>query len=338
VTTIGTSRLRRMLPWDDQERATLIALVQERPQAASWPEVVAEIIEVGSAQSVWDAYHEQSLFDADTPAPIAEAARQIAGWRAAGLGVHTFRDVSYPAQLREIHQVPPVLFSRGTLCPDDPAVSVVGSRRASDQSVDWASEVSSALVSAGITVVSGLAAGIDTAAHTAALDAGGRTVAVLGTGINRVYPAVNRDLQERIACESLVVSQFWPDAAATKKSFPLRNATMSGYGRATIVVEAGETSGARIQARVGVEHGRPVILRDRVVQANEWAAALQHRPGVHIVSSVDEALGVVAALRPDLDVRVPHVELQGPRSTRQAQPDPAQRAAARCSGRPRWVH
>jgi DNA processing protein len=161
--------------------------------------------------------------------------------------------------------------------------------------------VSSALVSAGITVVSGLAAGIDTAAHTAALDAGGRTVAVLGTGINRVYPAVNRDLQERIACESLVVSQFWPDAAATKKSFPLRNATMSGYGRATIVVEAGETSGARIQARVGVEHGRPVILRDRVVQANEWAAALQHRPGVHIVSSVDEALGVVAALRPDLD-------------------------------------
>jgi DNA processing protein len=221
--------------------------------------------------------------------------------------VHTFRDVSYPAQLREIHQVPPVLFSRGTLLsrgtlgPGEPAVSVVGSRRASGESLDWASEVSTALVSAGITVVSGLAAGIDTAAHTAALDAGGRTVAVLGTGINRVYPAANRDLQERIAGEGLVLSQFWPDAPATKKSFPLRNATMSGYGRATIVVEAGETSGARIQARVGVEHGRPVILRDRVVRANEWAAALQHRPGVHVVSGVDEALGVVAALRPDLD-------------------------------------
>jgi len=98
-----------------------------------------------------------------------------------------------------------------------------------------------------------------------------------------------------------VLSQFWPDAAATKKSFPLRNATMSGYGRATIVVEAGETSGARIQARVGVEHGRPVILRDCVVWANEWAKALQHRPGVHVVSSVDETLDVVAALRPDLD-------------------------------------
>ncbi|MGH3706625.1 MAG: DNA-processing protein DprA [Pseudonocardiaceae bacterium] len=287
--------------WDDQERATLVALMRERPQAASWPGVVAEIIETGSARSVWDAHHERSLFDTETPVPIVEAARRIAGWRAAGLGVHTFRDASYPAQLREIHQVPPVLFTRGTLLPGELAVSVVGSRRASDRSLDWASEMSTALVSAGITVVSGLAAGIDTAAHTAALDAGGRTVAVLGTGINRAYPAANWNLQERIAGEGLVLSQFWPDAPATKKSFPLRNATMSGYGRATIVVEAGETSGARIQARVGVEHGRPVILHEGVVRANEWAAALHHRPGVYVVSGVDEALDVVAALRPDLD-------------------------------------
>jgi DNA processing protein len=301
VITVDTPRLRRMPPWDARERATLVALLQERPRAASWSEIAAEIIEAGSARSVWDAHHEQSLFDTDLPAPIAEAARQIASWRAAGLVVHTFRDVAYPAQLREIHQVPPVLFSRGTLHPGEPAVSVVGSRWACDQSVDWASEMSSALVSAGITVVSGLAAGIDTAAHTAALNAGGRTVAVLGTGINRVYPAANRDLQERIAGEGLVLSQFWPDATATKKSFPLRNATMSGYGRATIVVEAGETSGARIQARVGVEHGRPVILRHSVVRTNEWAKALQHRPGVYVVSSVDEAMSVVAALRSDLD-------------------------------------
>jgi DNA processing protein len=180
-------------------------------------------------------------------------------------------------------------------------VSVVGSRRAGDGSLAWASEMSRVLVAAGITVVSGLAAGIDTVAHTTALDAGGRTVAVLGTGINRVYPAANRDLQDRIGRDGLVLSQFWPDAPGTKKSFPLRNATMSGYGRATIIVDAGETSGARIQARVGVEHGRAVILRDRVVQENEWAAALQHRPGVYVVSTVDEALAVVAALRPDLD-------------------------------------
>lgn len=301
MTIAVTSRLRRMPPWDDRERATLVALVRERPQAASWPELVAEIIEAGSARAVWEAHHEQSLFDSDIPAPVAEAARHIADWRATGLGVSTFRDASYPAQLREIHQVPPLLFTQGILRPGELAVSVVGSRQASDEGLGWARELTASLVSAGITVVSGLAAGIDTAAHMAALDAGGRAVAVLGTGINRVYPAANRDLQERIAREGLVLSQFWPDAPPSKKSFPLRNATMSGYGRATVVVEAGETSGARIQARVGVEHGRPVILSDRVVRANEWAMALRHRPGVHVVSSTDEVLDVVTVLRPDLD-------------------------------------
>jgi DNA processing protein len=301
MTVIVTSRLRRMPPWDDRERATLVALLREQPHAASWPGLATEIIEAGSARSVWDVRHERSLFDTEMPAPIADAARQIVGWQAAGLGVYTFRDRSYPPQLREIHQVPPVIFSRGSLRPGELAVSVVGSRRAGDESLAWASEMSRALVAAGIAVVSGLAAGIDTAAHTAALEVGGRTVAVLGTGINRVYPAANRDLQDRIGSEGLVLSQFWPDAPGTKKSFPLRNATMSGYGRATIVIDAGETSGARIQARVGVEHGRAVILRDRVVQANQWATALKRRPGVYVVSTVDEALAVVAALRPDLD-------------------------------------
>jgi DNA processing protein len=301
MTRLGTPTLRQMPLWDNRERATLVALLQERSQVASWPGVAVEIIEAGSARSVWDVHHENSLFDADPPAPIANADRELVAWQTAGLGVHTFRDASYPAQLREIHQVPPVLFSRGTLCPGEPAVSVVGSRRASDQSLNWASEVSAALVSAGITVVSGLAAGIDAAAHTAALNAGGRTVAVLGTGINRVYPTANRDLQERIAGEGLVLSQFWPDAPATKKTFPLRNATMSGYGRATIVVEAGETSGARIQARLGVEHGRPVILRDCVVGANDWAAALLGRPGVHVVSGVDDVLTLLDGLDADLD-------------------------------------
>lgn len=236
------STLRRMLPWDDTARATLVALLTEQPQVTSWPTVVADILEAGSAQAVWQARHQQSLFDAGTPEPIAEAGRRIAVWQGAGLGFHTFRDGSYPAQLREIHQLPPVLFSRGTLEPGETAVSVVGSRRASETGLAWARQLAKALAATGITVISGLAAGIDTAAHTAALDAGGRTIAVLGTGINRTYPAVNRDLQERIARDGLLLSQFWPDAPPTKKSFPLRNATMSGYGRATVVVEGGSTA------------------------------------------------------------------------------------------------
>lgn len=297
----ATATLRRMLPWDDTERATLVALLREQPQPTSWPVVVAEIIEAGSARAVWEARHQRSLFEAGTPEPIAEAGSQIAGWRAAGLGFHTFRDGSYPAQLREIYQLPPVLFSRGRLEPGETAVSVVGSRRASETGLAWARQLAKALAATGITVISGLAAGIDTAAHTAALDVGGRTVAVLGTGINKTYPAVNRALQERIARDGLVLSQFWPDAAPTKKSFPLRNATMSGYGRATVVIEAGERSGARIQARVGVEHGRPVILTDSVVRNTEWAGSLQHRPGVHVASTPDDVLGLVHELRPNLD-------------------------------------
>lgn len=300
MTTTGTSRLRRMPPWDDRERAVLLALMGERPQAA-WSALVAEIIELGSAWAVWTAQHGQTLFDSDPPEPIAVAGQRLGEWRTAGLGVHTFRDVTYPAQLREIHQAPPVLFSRGGLRTDDRAVSIVGSRRASDRALAWTHKLAGLLVSAGFSVVSGLATGVDTAAHTATLEAGGRTIAVLGTGIDRAYPAANRELQDRIGREGLVLSQFWPDDPPTKKSFPMRNATMSGYGRATIVVEAGETSGARIQARVGVEHGRPVILTDAVVAANGWAKALQHRPGVHVVSSVDEALDLVAAARPDLD-------------------------------------
>lgn len=298
MTTSPPTTLRRMPPWDDTERATLVALLQELPRTTSWPALVAEVIEKGSARSVWEARHERSLFDADagSPEPIAQAARQITEWRAVGLGFHTFRDASYPAQLREIHQLPPLLFSRGTLTPGEPAVSVVGSRRASETGLAWTQQLAHTLAAAGFTVISGLAAGIDTAAHTAALDAGGRTIAVLGTGINRTYPAANHDLQERIAREGLVVSQFWPDAPPTKKSFPLRNTTMSGYGRATVVVEAGEHSGARIQARVGVEHGRPVILTDNVVRTNEWARALRHRPGVHVVSSTDEVLHLVDGL------------------------------------------
>jgi DNA processing protein len=144
-----------------------------------------------------------------------------------------------------------------------------------------------------MTVVSGLARCFDTAAHRSALDAGGRTVAVIGTGIARAYPAENRELQEEIARRGLVLSQFWPDAPPDKHTFPMRNATMSGYGLATVVVEASEKSGARIQARLAVEHGRQVIFTEQVVTQNHWAQELLGRPGVHVASSVDNVIEIV---------------------------------------------
>jgi DNA processing protein len=276
------------------EHAALVALLQARPGGLSWQKVTAELLEVGSALDVWERHGPApTLMDLPGDVTIASAARDVKAWAAQGYRLISVLDEDYPAGLRGIHQAPPIIFTMGTVLAEDPGVSVVGSREASAQGVAMAADVARALCAAGMTVVSGLAQGIDTAAHRAALDSGGRTVAVIGTGIGRTYPADNRGLQDEIARRGLVLSQFWPDAGPDKHTFPMRNATMSGYGLATVVVEASEKSGARIQARLAVEHGRQVILTDQVVVRNEWAQALLGRPGVHVASGVDGVMDAV---------------------------------------------
>ena len=262
------------------ERTALVALLRESSGRRGWAEITADVLEAGSALAVWQRLVPPLLVTPPgEPDPLEAAAGLISrsadhGWR-----LLSILDDDYPARLRGIHQAPPVLFTRGTLVPDDMAVSVVGSRQAS--------------AARGVTVLGGLALGIDTAAHRAALEAGGRTVCVIGTGIGRVYPAQNRDLQEEIAARGLVLSQFWPDAPPQRHNFLMRNATMSGYGLATVVVEAGEQSGSRAQARIAVEHGRPVILTSLVVERNDWARALVGRPGVHVAGRLQDVLDVV---------------------------------------------
>ncbi|MEV6912057.1 DNA-processing protein DprA [Amycolatopsis sp. NPDC051071] len=275
--------------WDDAERAALVALLRTRPSGLSWRDLAHEVEQRESALRVWEEHHPPGLFDETTQSSVLdEAQRDVRSWHE--LGFLTFMDELYPPQLREIHDFPPVLFHQGTLPTEETGIAVVGSRRASDLGLQIARAVATGLADRGIAVISGLAKGIDTAAHTAALDAGGRTAAVIGTRITRHYPAENRELQERIAAEGVVISQFWPDAAPTKQSFPMRNAVMSGYSRATIVIEAGEHSGARIQARQAVAHGRPVILTDLVVHNNTWPADLIDQPGVHVASSTAEVI------------------------------------------------
>jgi DNA processing protein len=278
------------------EHAALIALLQARPGKLSWPEIAAEVLEAGSAIEVWDRLVPQTLMAAPGEISPVSAAIEIGRWAAEGHRLVSILDAAYPARLRGIQQAPPVLFAAGNVMADDVAVSVVGSREASAQGIAMAGELARELVARKLTVVSGLARGIDTAAHQAALEAGGRTVAIIGTGINKVYPAENRILHKEIAARGLLLSQFWPDAPPQKQNFLMRNATMSGYGLATVVVEAGEHSGARSQARVAVEHGRHVILTDQVVVRNQWAQSLLGRPGVHVSSSVSSALAVVEQL------------------------------------------
>jgi DNA processing protein len=279
------------------ERAALIALLRRAQEP--WPEIALDAQEADGAATLL----RQRVGGADTLLPddrlvddlIQAAATDLTGWEAEGIGVHACFDDTYPAQLRDIREFPPLLFSRGTMAPDERAVAVVGSRAASERGLQIAATIAADLARRDITVVSGLATGIDTAAHRATLQAGGRTVAVIGTGIRRAYPADNRALQDHIARVGLVISQFWPDAEPTRHSFPMRNAIMSGYAAVTVVVEAGWRSGARIQARLALQHGRPVILTDQVM-VHDWARTFAEHPGVHVVTGTGHLLEVVETI------------------------------------------
>jgi DNA processing protein len=137
---------------------------------------------------------------------------------------------------------------------------------------------------------------VDGAAHLAALEHGGRTVALLGTGLRRAHPPAHAALQKRIARECALVSQFWPDAPPTQRSFPMRNAVMSGMALGTVVIEASQTSGARMQAWLALEHGRPVLLPAALVEQHEWAADYAGRPGTHVFDEPTEVPRIVRSL------------------------------------------
>lgn len=288
----------RMQETPATEHIALLALLTARPQGLTWQHLTTEVLNVGSAQSVWDSYASPELIpDPGRAAAVERARANLLGWRERDLTFLSVLDDAFPRQLRDIHQVPPFLFVAGELVEHDTAVSVVGSRKASARGLNIAASIARALVHQNITVLSGLAEGIDAAAHVAALDEGGRTVAIIGTGIAQYYPKSNRQLQDTIAHEGLVLSQFLPDAPPTRYSFPMRNAVMSGYGIASIIVEASEHSGSRIQARLAVEHGRPVILIDSVVETTAWARDLKDQPDVHIASSTSQVIDIIMEIQ-----------------------------------------
>jgi DNA processing protein len=271
------------------ERAAVIALL--RNARRSWQEYAGEIEERGTALAILE--EEQGLLASER---LAEAQVELEGWKVQGMALVTVLDPDYPDNLHAVHDRPPILFVAGRLDAGDArSVAVVGARRASPEKLRIARAISEHLVDHGYTVVSGLAAGIDTAAHTAALRRGGRTIAVIGTGLTRSYPPQNAPLQSRIAREAAVVSQFWPEAPPSRRSFPMRNAVMSGMTLATVVVEAAQTSGARMQARLALAHGRTVFLVETLLE-QEWARELSQRAGTHVVRAADEITTVVERL------------------------------------------
>ncbi len=213
----------------------------------------------------------------------------------------TVLDDAYPANLRMIHDHPPFLFVRGSLADgDDRAIAVVGTRSPSPAGVRAATEIADALARRGITVVSGMAVGIDTAAHVGALNAGGRSLAVFGAGIDHVYPPSNRALARMIANSGAALSQFWPDMAPTRWSFPVRNIVTSGLSLGTVVVEAGPTSGARQQAEHALRHGKRLFLLERLVEHQPWAQDLIGTPGV---VAIDDIEAILTAIEQELDTQ-----------------------------------
>ena len=177
-----------------------------------------------------------------------------------GHHVLTLLNADYPAWLREIHDPPPLLFVQGSpACLSSPQVAVVGSRNPTPAGLDTARDFAAELTRHGFTVTSGLAAGIDAAAHRGALAAGGRTIAVAGTGLDRVYPARHLPLATAIRENGAVVSEFPLGSPPLPESFPRRNRIISGLSRGTLVVEAALHSGSLITARCALEQGREVF-------------------------------------------------------------------------------
>ncbi len=202
-------------------------------------------------------------------------------------------DASYPAWLGRVHAPPPVLWVRGSLVEGEGegAVAVVGARAATGLGLAFARALSRDLAAAGLTVVSGLARGIDTQAHRGALDARGRTVAVLGSGLDRLYPEENLALAREIEAHGAVVSEFPLGTGPWKQNFPRRNRVIAGWGSAVVVVEAGARSGALSTARAALDEGREVMaVPGHPSQANAEGTNALIRDGAALVRGAGDVL------------------------------------------------
>jgi len=177
-----------------------------------------------------------------------------------GIKILTWQDESYPGRLKEIDQPPPVLYIRGEYLQDDLfAVAIVGTRRVTAYGRQITEEISSFLAANGITVISGLARGVDAIAHQNTLKAGGRTIGVLGSGVDKIYPPEHRGLAEQMMERGAVISDYALGTPPDASNFPPRNRIISGLSLAVVVIEAGETSGALITAEFAAEQGREVF-------------------------------------------------------------------------------
>jgi len=250
----------------------------------------------------------RQIVDADSH---IDANAEIALCREHGIDILTENDTAYPRALREIHDPPGVLFFRGAFQPNDAlAVGIVGTRHATQYGLRQAERLAGSLARAGFTIISGLARGIDAAAHRAAMEAGGRTIAVLASGVMNVYPPEHAQLAEEVAQHGAVVSESPPHAQPLAGTFPQRNRIISGLSLGVIIVEAAERSGALITARHAMEQGRDVFAVPGNVDSRASRGCHQLiRDGARLIESADdvlEELGPLVEAAPRGDGHVIH--------------------------------
>lgn len=239
VKGIGAARLRALLDYFGDAETAWNASLFDLSAAGLSPKLAERVLQARSAVNL-DEY-------------ISQAVRN-------GIRILTWDDPEYPSHLNEIDQPPPVLYLRGEVTTEDSwSVAIVGTRAVTAYGRQVTEELATALAHNGVTIVSGLARGVDAIAHNAALKAGGRTLAVLGSGVDKIYPPEHRTLAEKVAAQGAVLSDYAPGTPPDGANFPPRNRIISGLSMAVVVVEAGDTSGALITAEFAIEQGREVF-------------------------------------------------------------------------------
>ena len=217
--------------------------------------------------------------------------REVTQMRHTGTRFFIQEDVKYPELLREIYDPPIGLYWQGEYIVDRPCVAIVGTRRSTLYGRRVAKKIAAELAGLGFCVVSGMASGIDTAAHEGALEVGGKTVAVFGCGLDTIYPSENMDLYQKIVAHGAVVSEFPFGRRADRQTFPMRNRVVAGICQGVVVVESAASGGSMITARFAGEQGRTLMaVPGRIDQASSVGCHQLIRDGAIMVTSVDDIL------------------------------------------------
>ncbi len=271
VSDIGTIRLNKLLEFFHKPENILKAA----------PEKLMAISGIG--EKIADKIHSLKKDDLD---------KELALVKKLGLRILTQDDKDYPENLKNIPDPPIALYVKGRLKKEDKlAIGIVGSRRASFYGLVNAQKFASDLSEKGFTIVSGMARGIDTYAHRGALNAGGRTIAVMGSGFNHIYPQENKELVEEISKSGAVISEFPIEMLPLKQNFPCRNRVISGLSLGVLVAEAARNSGALITADFALEQGREVFaLPGKVDSSNSFGTNELIKQGAKLVTCVDDIL------------------------------------------------